>query len=67
MRLRLAQELWIEAAGISKPSHAPAGHAGNTPLNFVSLAEFLLLLLEQAQQRSIDVAEAEQAKIVDRY
>jgi hypothetical protein len=51
------------AFGIRNPSQPARGDAGDVEGNVVAVLEFLLLFFEQTDERAVDVAEAEEAKI----
>lgn len=54
----------IQTVGIGDPAQASRGDSGDAELNAVALAQFLGAVLEQPDQRPVDVAEAEEAEVV---
>lgn len=52
---------------IRNPPQPPCGHTGNAPLDPVAIAQFLLAVAEQLDQRLVDVAETEEADVVGVY
>jgi hypothetical protein len=57
------ENLGIQPIGIREPARPARGDAGNPPCN-AAFAQFVIFSLKQAKQRPVDVAEAEQTKIV---
>jgi hypothetical protein len=59
----LQQSFYIDAISVPYPAQPPRCHASDSPRD-ASLAQFVIFFLEQAKQRTVDVAQAEQTKIV---
>jgi hypothetical protein len=55
---------WINSVRIGDPAQAARGDAGDAECNAVSLAQFGGAVFEQADERPVDVAEAEEAEVV---
>ena len=49
---------------VGDPAQAAGGDAGDAVGDAVAVAEFLRAVFEQADQRPVDVAEAEEAEVV---
>ena len=54
----------IQAVGISDPSGAARGHAGQPPPHIVTAAQLRFLRNEQPQQRATDIAKADDSKVI---
>ena len=65
-RSRFTQNVRIESSGRGKPTQTACGDPGNPPLNTVALLEFPVTVLEQANQRTIYIAESKQTEVVSR-
>jgi hypothetical protein len=61
IRLELFQ---IDSIYIGDPAAASRGDSGDAVGDAVAIAEFLRAVCEQADERSVDVAEAEEAEVV---
>jgi hypothetical protein len=55
----------IEASRIGDPTQAAGGDSGDAESNSVALAKFVLAVAQQLLEGAIDVAEAEEAEVVD--
>jgi hypothetical protein len=51
--------LWV-----GDPSQASGGDAGDPERNFVALAQFVLAVAEELDERPVDVSESEEAQVV---
>jgi hypothetical protein len=53
----------IEPVFVGDPSQAARSHAGDAIFDSISVAEFLTAIFEKADERAVDVAEAEKTEI----
>ncbi len=56
--------LYIQAIRIGDPSQAAAGDSGDAERDSVAVAEFFFAIEQELDERAVDVAKAEEAKVV---
>jgi hypothetical protein len=54
----------IQTVGVGDPSQASGCDSGDAEINSVALAQFMLAIMQQLDQRAVDVAEAQEAEVV---
>jgi len=54
----------VDSGRIGNPAQAARGDSGDAAGDAVALAEFLRAVFEEADERPVDIAEAEEAKVV---
>jgi hypothetical protein len=62
--LRIESDGSVQAVCVSDPAQAAGGDSGDAVRNAVAVAKFLGAVFEEADQRPVDVAEAEEAQVV---